>query len=129
MPKTALDLTPQERRVYHPVEALERRRSKEKLKLNKRRQQAWQSARQAAQLLKTEFNAKRVVVFGSLVHEAWFNDWSDIDLAAWDIPPNRFYRAVAAVTGLSTDFKIDLVDPETCRPSLRATIEQYGVEV
>lgn len=129
MPKTALDLTPLEWQAYHPAESIERRQSQETLQLNERRQRALELAYQAAQLLKTEFSAKRVVIFGSLAHEVWFNNWSDIDLAAWDIPPNRFYQAVAAVTGLSANFKIDLVDPETCRASVRAAIEQYGIEL
>lgn len=81
MTKTALGLTPQERQMYHPAEAIERRRGKEKLRLNKRKQQAWQLVYQAAQLLQREFKAKRIVVCGSLVHGAWFYEWSDTDLA------------------------------------------------
>ena len=32
-----------------------------------------------------------------------YSVWSDIDLAAWGIPPERFFAAVAAMTGLSAD--------------------------
>ena len=46
-------------------------------------------------------------MFGSLVHDAWFTPWSDIDLAAWGISPERFYGAVAAITGLSPTFRIE----------------------
>jgi uncharacterized protein len=69
-----------------------------------------------------------VVVFGPVARGEWFTPWSDIDLAAWGIAVDRYYAAVAAVTGLSEDFKIDLVDPETCRPTVRAAIEREGVE-
>jgi uncharacterized protein len=127
MTKTALDLTPQEWQAYQPAKAVKHYRSRVKLQL--RRQEAWQLAHQAANLLKNQFEAKKVVVFGSLAHESWFNDWSDIDLAAWGIPSDCYYRAVAAATGLSADFRIDLVDPETCRPSLRVAIERDGVEL
>jgi predicted nucleotidyltransferase len=73
--------------------------------------------------------AQRVVLFGSLVHEASFTPWSDIDLAAWGIPADRIYAAVAVITGLSPDFKIDLIDPDICRPGLRTAIERDGVEL
>lgn len=70
-----------------------------------------------------------VVVFGSLVRRDWFTPWSDIDLAVWGIPANQFYQAVAAVTGLSPDFEVDLVDAEDCSTSLRRTIEREGKEL
>ncbi len=47
-------------------------------------------------------------------------------MAAWGIPPERFYEAVAAVTGLSSLFKVDLVDIETCGSKMRDTIEREG---
>jgi len=93
------------------------------------RLQAWEVARRAARLLREKYEATRVVLFGSLAHEAWFTPDSDIDLAAWGIPAERFYRAVAEVTGMSPIFKIDLVDGETCRASLRAVLEREGVEL
>jgi len=43
--------------------------------------------------------------------------WSDVDLAAWGIEGTAFYKAVAAVGDLTTEFKVDLVDPGDCRPS------------
>jgi len=64
-----------------------------------------------------------------LVHQGWFGPWSDIDLAAWGIPGNQFYRAVAAVSGISSDFKVDLVDPEDCRPAVRQMIEPEGIDL
>ena len=83
----------------------------------------------AGDLLRRRFGATRVVVFGSLAHREWFTLWSDIDLAAWGIPPDSFYRAVAVVTGLSTEFEVELVAPEDCQPTLRRAIEQEGVEI
>jgi len=68
-----------------------------------------------------------VVAFGSLAHRAWFSSWSDIDLAAWGIPPDQFYRAVAAVTGINSEFEVDLVDLEGCRPAVRQFIEREGI--
>jgi predicted nucleotidyltransferase len=55
----------------------------------------------AARLLRETFGAERVAAFGSLAHGAWFNPSSDIDLTALGIPAHQFYRAVAAVAGIS----------------------------
>ncbi|PKO20979.1 MAG: nucleotidyltransferase domain-containing protein [Chloroflexi bacterium HGW-Chloroflexi-1] len=94
-----------------------------------RRQRAWRVARQAAKVLREQFGAQRVVIFGSLAQRGWFTQWSDIDLAAWGVPDERFYQAVATITALSPAFKVDLIDPETCRPRLRQAIEREGIEL
>lgn len=97
--------------------------------LNKHYQEAWELAKRAAILLKESFGAKKVVVFGSLTESSRFTRWSDVDLATWSIPHDRFYAAVGAVTGLTTDFKVDLVDAKACRDSLRKAIEIEGIEI
>lgn len=129
MAQTALDLSPQQWQSYRPGRPAEARDTGQTRRTERRRQQAWRFARQAAKLLRDEYGAHKVVVFGSLVHDDWFTPWSDIDLAAWGIPPERFYGAVAAVTGLSPVFQIDLVDPDACRSSLRAIVEREGIEL
>jgi predicted nucleotidyltransferase len=120
MAKTALDLTPEELRSYHPYRIPNTQQTSEKW------EQAWEVARAAAQLLREQFGAKQVAAFGSLVHRDWFTAWSDIDLAIWGLPAHQFYRAVAAVTGLSSEFKIDLVDAESCSTRLRQIIASEG---
>ncbi|KAF0108584.1 MAG: nucleotidyl transferase domain-containing protein [Anaerolineaceae bacterium] len=65
-------------------------------------------------------------MFGSLARAGDFTLWSDIDLAARGIPPKRVYEAVGAVTGLSAEFKIDLIELETCPAALRERIETEG---
>jgi predicted nucleotidyltransferase len=97
--------------------------------LTKRYQEAWELAKKSAVLLKKSFGAKKVVVFGSLAKSSWFTRCSDVDLAAWGIPNDKFYAAVGAVTGLTTDFKVDLVDAEECRDSISKTIEAEGIEI
>lgn len=123
MPRTALDLDTDEWGAYDPAgKAIQLDAGERKLSARRQRR-AMQVARQAASLLKGEFQASRVVVFGSLAQEDGFTLWSDIDLAAWGIPPEKFYAAVAAVTGLNSDFKVDLIDPDTCSQALRRMIE------
>ena len=121
MAKTALDLTRQEWRAYQPSAQVARDQPGE------RWERAWRVARAAAETLRAQFGATRVVVFGSLARREWFTPWSDIDLAAWGISPSAFYRAVAVVTGFSPEFELDLVAPEDCQPSLRHIIEQEGI--
>ncbi len=84
-------------------------------------------ARQAASLLRKEFDAKNVVLVGSLAIRENFTLWSDIDLAVFGVPADRFYAAVAAITGISANFKIDLIDAETCKVSLRDAIDRDGI--
>jgi len=121
--RTALDLTPEEFRAYRPGKEWDKQQVAE------RWDRAWAVARVAAGLLREKFGAKRVVVFGSLAHQALFSPWSDVDLAAWGIPADQYYRAVAAVTGMSADFEVDLVDPTECRPRLRQVIEREGIDL
>ncbi|WP_231114099.1 hypothetical protein [Neomoorella thermoacetica] len=58
--------------------------------------------------LKREIWRKKVVASGSLVDHSRFTYWSDVDLAAWGIPDDRFYAAGGAVTGVSEKFRVDL---------------------
>lgn len=97
--------------------------------MDMRYEEAWKLAKKAASLLKERFGAKKVAVFGSLTDRSRFTRWSDVDLAAWGIPDNRFYAAVGAVTGLSADFMVDLVDAEDCPERIQRSIKSEGIEV
>jgi len=123
MAKTALDLTVEELRSYHPDRNFGDSQSAE------RRELALELARTIAHLLRERFGIERVVAFGSLAHCEWFTRWSDIDLAAWGIPVDRFYKAVAVVTGISREFRVNLVAPESCSPSLQQSIEREGIDL
>ena len=123
MARTALDLTPEELRSYRLGA------ERDVQQAAKRWEQAWEVARRAAHLLRQKFGASRVVVFGLLAHRAWFTLWSDIDLAAWGIPADQFYRAVAAVTGISPEFEVNLVDLEGCRPTVRQMMSSEGIDL
>jgi len=92
-----------------------------------RRQAAWSIARRAARLLKEEFEATRVVAFGSLAHGAWFGARSDIDLAAEGIPPQVFWRAWCSLDRLDPTFDVELVAIESAPESLRDEIVHQGV--
>jgi hypothetical protein len=61
--------------------------------------------------------------------EGCFTRWSDVDIAAWGIPPEDTFRAVGVVMDTSDEFVINLVDMNIARPSLLGVIEQEGVEI
>lgn len=124
MVKTALDLTPEELRRYNPAKRVE-------LYSIDRWQKAWELVPRLATILREQFAADRVVVFGSLTDKSRYTPWSDIDLAVWGIAPNQFYKAIGVLNEVSSEFKVDLVDPidRTCRPSVKSAIEHIGVDV
>jgi predicted nucleotidyltransferase len=126
MALTALDLTPEELKKYHPREAFRRRRAETRVEVAKRRRRALTVARKAAKLLKEKFGAKEVILFGSLARRGSFNLYSDIDLAERGISSDNYLTAMEAVLYMNAEFKIDIVDPEFCSPAMREEIEKDG---
>lgn len=94
-----------------------------------RRERAWDIARRAAYILKEDFGAQRVLVFGSLAHGAWFHDHSDIDLAVEGIAPELFWKAWCALDQLGSDIEINLVPTESAKDALRHEIREKGLEI
>jgi predicted nucleotidyltransferase len=123
----ASELTPEALARYR---ATAQRRWEQEQRANARRLEwAWELAQQAAVLLKGQFGATRVVVFGSLAQGHWFSQTSDIDLAAWGLKGEDFFAAVARLQDLSPEFSVDLVAMEHCRPELRQVILAEGIPV
>jgi len=123
----AAQVSPERLAVYRATE--QRRQERERRESVRHQERAWRVARQAAALLKTQFRAVRVVVFGSLVREGAFNLWSDVDLAAWGLQPEETFRALGAIRDLGGEVEIDVVDMGACRPSVADAIERTGVEL
>lgn len=126
MPIT-LDLTPEQIACYRA--SAHKRYQREKADVEHRRDLAWQAAKQAAHILRRQFQATRVVVFGSLVQEAGFTRWSDVDIAAWGIAPEDTFRAIGVISELDTDVPVNLVDVNTARASLLEVITRDGIEL
>jgi len=120
-----MKIDPEEMKIYR--RSAQERSLKRQKELAKRRQRAQELAYQAAQILKDEFGATRVVLYGSLLHPELFHLRSDVDLAAWDV--QHYFRAVARLLDLDPEIEINLVPIEDVRPSLSATIEREGVEL
>ena len=123
--KTALDLSPFEWKRYHPFTTGGRRNS---LLLTRGQDRARNVAGSIAQELVKRFGAHKVVLFGSAARGG-IHKKSDIDIAVWGILQKDFYRAVAFASGYSKEWKVDLVDAEDCRETLRRSILKNGVEL
>lgn len=122
-----LDISPEKIAVYR--ETALRRLEREKGDIERRKEEAWAAARRAAIMLREQYHATRVVVFGSLVHDGCFTRWSDVDIAAWGISPEDTLLAIGAVMDMEFPLDVNLVDVNTCRPSILEMIEKEGVDL
>jgi uncharacterized protein len=119
-------LTPEELARYR--QTLNQREREGQQRLAQRFEAAIHVTQTATELLKQEFQATQVILFGSLVHRERFHLSSDIDLAVRGLAPLDYFTAVAKLQDLST-FKIDLVRLERCKPSLQVVIKAEGQEL
>lgn len=109
------------------VMAAREQRPQRLAQMKERQQRGLEVASVCARILKQEFGAQRVVLFGSLLdHERmWWG--SDIDLAVWGLPESDYFRAGAAVER-GHEFAVDLVEVQHARPHILKAIQQ-GVEL
>lgn len=126
MALTALKLSPEALKKYRPLEAVRRRRASQAAAISKRRQRALSVAKKAARLLRENFGATEVILFGSLARRGDFSLHSDIDLAERGIPPENYLEAMDTVLHLDREFRIDLIEIATCLPAMLAEIEKDG---
>ena len=90
--------------------------------------EAWSLAQEIASVLRRDFGATRVVVFGSLARGPGFDLASDLDVAVWGMNAGHYFDAVAAALTLADQsvvpgthaIIVDLVAGETTPQALRA---------
>jgi len=85
--------------------------------------------RDAAAMLKSRFSVRRVILIGSLAHEAGFSALSDVDLAVEGLAGDDYWEAWRMVEDIIAERPIDLIDVETAGESMLRTIERYGIEL
>ena len=126
---TALELTREEWKHY--VEAASRRLEPVAVspEVEETRKQLLTRVHKAAAALKSRFAVRRVVVFGSLAHAAWFIPDSDVDLAVEGLAPKDYWQAWRMVEEMISDRPVDLVEIESVRESLRQAIERDGIDL
>ena len=93
------------------------------------REERLQRIRRAASLIKAQFGARRVVLFGSLAHRAWFASDSDVDLAVEGLPAEHYWDAWRLAEDIIADRPVDLVEIELASDSLTKSIERHGIEL
>ena len=111
---TTKDLSPEALAQYH----LQNRKGDRMLL-----QRAWHTVHRIASMLYEDFDATQVAVFGSLAEPEAFSKWSDIDIAVWGIPNDKYFRASSIASDISGLFKVDLVDFESCKGLFRERIQ------
>lgn len=121
----ALKIPTQQMNTYRA--AAQQRREQKANRLALRQQRGWAVAQQASKILKEEFRAQRVVVFGSVVAAERFHQRSDVDLAVWGLAEKAYYRAVSRLLDIEASISVDLVEAELAPPALQTAIEQEGV--
>jgi predicted nucleotidyltransferase len=86
-------------------------------------------AKQASGILKQEFHADRVVLFGSMLSEQQVHGRSDVDLAVWGLKPQDYFRALGQLLSLNPDIPVDLLEVETAPARIREQIETQGLDL
>jgi len=123
--KTALILSPNDYKQYNPFFHL----SRKKVGILDRYERAFLTAKEVATFLRSQYDAYKIYVFGSLSDMDTFNQWSDIDLAVEGIQSNIFYKAVADIIDANHEFEIDLINLNDCKQEIRKSVELYGIEI
>ena len=86
--------------------------------------------RRAAEVLKSRFGARRVILFGSLAGPFPYGATSDVDLAVEGLKDGEsFWQAWRAVEEMIEDRFVDLIEIEDAAESLRQSIMRHGIEL
>jgi predicted nucleotidyltransferase len=125
---TALELTPDKLKQYR--DALRRQPTPPPVTAaeHAQREALLKRAVEAATLLKSKFGARRVILFGSLAHQAWFVPNSDIDLAVEGLTGN-YWQAWRSIEEIISEREVDLIELEYSTNALRQAIQRHGVEL
>ncbi|MFP4394397.1 MAG: nucleotidyltransferase family protein [Anaerolineales bacterium] len=127
MPKTAGELTDAEIQNYRV--AAQQRATQMQHESEAHAAHALHIARQAAALLKSDYSAQRVWLFGSVARGMRVHPRSDIDIAVEGLPAEHFWAAWCRLDTLAPGETIDLEPVESASPALLAEIQREGVEL
>lgn len=130
---TALELTPAEWRRY--TQTASRQLNTDALFGDARglspdtRSQLMTQLRKAARILKEDFRVRRVILFGSLAHEAWLLPDSDVDLAVEGLAPTDYWEAWRRIETIISDRPVDLIEIESASPSILQMLDRHGIQL
>lgn len=93
--------------------------------LEQRHQVAWETAHQCEQILRDQFGATQVILFGSLIGQSPWHWASDLDIAVAGLSDSCWLAAYGCLETLAPDWlAIDLVRLEHVNPAVRLHIIQ-----
>lgn len=95
--------------------------------LQKRRELAWQKAREVASFLREAYGARQVILYGSLARGN-FRETSDIDLYVEGLA-GSYWQMLAWAGRPATPFEISIICAEDALPSLQEEIAREGVAI
>lgn len=96
-------------------------------KIERIRLEAMNKARTVAELLKSRYGAKRVILFGSAVGGGYMHEGSDIDLLVEGISGDDFLRAGFDASVAAIPFDVDIIPRERARKEIIAAAEERGL--
>jgi uncharacterized protein len=123
------ELTPEERKHY--IDALRNRPPfpEPTPEVRAEHERLMILVRESANMLKTRFGAKRVILFGSMAQPLFFRLDSDIDIAIKGIAVDDYWKAWREVEEIIEDKSIDFIDIADAKDSVKKAIQRYGVEL
>lgn len=126
---TALELSREEWKRYSGRAGGQREQRMSAAPSQEEREALLARLRKVAEVLRSQFGVERVVLFGSLAHEAWYDPGSDVDLAVWGLAHHAYWQAWGAVEEIIKDRTVDLIQFESAPRPLQTAIERKSVEL
>jgi|SRR3989339_1287450 len=81
----------------------------------------------AAHILISDFGAKKVYLFGSILKENVFHKRSDLDFAVEGLDPKKYFSALSKISGIfEGKTEIDIIPLEDATPKLKEKIIKEG---
>lgn len=126
MATSALDVTPDEMAQYRATMAKDAAADEDRrIELEGH---AWTIARAAADRLRDEYFASRVLLYGSLAR-GQFRPGSDIDIAAWGIDAGQWLNIVGLGLELGREVETNICLAESMRPEVRQAALRDGLDL
>jgi len=124
---TALELGPDGWKTYIESRGLPDSGQENAPQTRREKEQILSRVRHVAAVLRSQFGVRKVVLFGSTAHEAWFREDSDLDLAVEGLEAEDYWKAWAMVEDMIPERPVDLIDIESATDSMKRTISRHGV--
>ncbi|HAK89101.1 MAG: hypothetical protein A2077_05815 [Nitrospirae bacterium GWC2_46_6] len=116
----------EDRKVKKYKKYWDERASHDKIAREKLRRQALKVSQRLGEILISDFHAKKVVLFGSILDKDGFREGSDIDMAVEGLPAELYFAALGRLI-MESPFDIDLKPIEEVSPLLKQRIEKGKV--